>query len=60
METLFLNRRQYDWLVANCPNWIALRWATYSRQWSLGGVFVSGASHDIENLRFQLPAHVKG
>jgi hypothetical protein len=57
METLFLTRRQYDYLVETRPNWMALRWATYTRQWSLGGVFVSGDAHDIENLQYQLPTN---
>lgn len=55
MQTIFINRRQYDLLVSKCASWMQLRWAEYSRSWSIGGgVSVTGRNHEIENLRCQL------
>lgn len=53
--TMLLTRRQYDYLVKNCPNWMELRWGEYSRQWFIGGVQVSGTPAQMENLKAQLP-----
>lgn len=54
-STDYLSRRQYDYLVRNCPSWMALRWAEFTKRWSLGWVYVTGTPAALENLRCQLP-----
>ena len=54
MNSVFLNRFQYDYLVQNCPNWMELHWKEYSKQWGIGGVIVAGSESAIENLKYQL------
>lgn len=51
MNSKLLSRKQYDLLVTYCKNWMDLRWKEYRKQWSLGGVLVTG---NIENLQAQL------
>ena len=55
MSEIFLSRRQYDYLIGQCPDWMKRRWNEMSHQWSLGGVLVRGSRDQIENLRCQLP-----
>lgn len=51
---MLITRKQYDALVRHCSAWMALRWPEFGRSWVVGGVYVSGRQHAIENLRYQL------
>ena len=55
MESMFLTRRQYNYLVENCFAWMGAHWAEYSKNWTIGGVTVRATAGRIENLRCQLP-----
>lgn len=50
MPSLLLTRKEVDELITNHPKWMEGNFRKLERQWSLGGVRVSGSIALIEEI----------
>lgn len=51
---MYLTRCEYNDLVQTFPHWMRTEWLGLRREWSAGGVRVSGEGEAMEALRFLL------
>ena len=48
MKTVFLSRREYDRLVREQPEFMAVQYQEFNKNWMDAGVYVRGEAHLIE------------